>query len=144
LCHEFSPLDTFVRHFRRYFDRAFSKDRSRTGPGGIAGGEIEYQRYCATCHGVNGKGRGPMARFLTIEPSDLTRLAKRNGNKFDFWQVYRTIDGREQMRAHGTREMPVWGTRFQAEAKGYDQVSRAEVAGRILGLTFYLQYIQER
>ena len=110
----------------------------------IAGGEIEYQRYCATCHGVNGKGRGPMANFLTIEPSDLTRLAKRNGNKFDFWQVYRTIDGREQVRAHGTREMPVWGTHFQAEAKGYDQVSRAEVAGRILGLTFYLQYIQER
>lgn len=110
----------------------------------IAAGEIEYQRSCATCHGVNGQGRGPMARFLTIEPSDLTQLAKRNSNKFDFWQVYRTIDGREQVRGHGTREMPVWGTRFQAEAEGYDQISRSQVAGRILGLAFYLQYIQER
>ena len=85
-----------------------------------------------------------MARFLTIEPSDLTQLAKRNSNKFDFWQVYRTIDGREEVRGHGTREMPVWGTRFQAEAEGYDQISRSQVAGRILGLAFYLQYIQER
>jgi hypothetical protein len=109
----------------------------------IAGGEIEYQHHCASCDGVDGKGRGHMAKFLTIEPSDLTQLAKRNGDKFPFWHVYRTIDGRDGVRGHGAREMPIWGRRFQAEAGDGDPASRATVSGRILALVFYLEHIQE-
>jgi Cytochrome c len=109
----------------------------------IAGGELEYQNHCAICHGVDGKGHGIMAKFLTISPSDLTQIAKKNAGRFSFWQVYRVIDGREEIRGHGTREMPIWGARFQADAKGSDPGSRAQVAGRLLGLVFYLQHIQE-
>jgi mono/diheme cytochrome c family protein len=109
----------------------------------IAGGELEYQNHCAICHGVDGKGYGIMAKFLTISPADLTQIAKKNGGKFPFWQVYRVIDGREEVRGHGTREMPIWGARFQAEAKGSDPGSRAQAAGRILGLGFYLEHLQE-
>jgi mono/diheme cytochrome c family protein len=109
----------------------------------IAGGELEYQNHCAICHGVDGKGRGIMARFLTISPSDLTQLTKKTAGRFPFWQVYRVIDGREQIRGHGTREMPIWGARFQTEAQGSDPGSRAQVSGRILSLVFYLQHIQE-
>ena len=109
----------------------------------IAGGEIDYQNYCAVCHGVNGKGQGPMGEFLTVRPADLTQLAKKNGGSFPFWQTYRVIDGREDVRGHGTREMPIWGDRFIAQAGGSDSGSRAQAAGRLLGLVFYLQYIQE-
>lgn len=109
----------------------------------IAGGELEYQNHCAICHGVNGKGNGIMAKFLSISPSDLTQLARKNAGRFPFWQVYRVIDGREEVRGHGTREMPIWGARFQVEAKGSDPGSRSQAAGRILGLVFYLQHIQE-
>ena len=109
----------------------------------IAGGELEYQNHCAICHGVDGKGRGIMAKFLAISPSDLTQLAKKNAGKFSFWQVYRVIDGREEIRGHGAREMPIWGARFQAEARGSDPGSRSQVSGRILSLVFYLQHIQE-
>ena len=109
----------------------------------IAGGELEYQNHCAICHGVDGKGRGIMVRFLTISPSDLTQIAKKNAGRFSFWQVYRVIDGREEIRGHGTREMPIWGARFQAEARGSDPGSRSQVSGRILSLVFYLQHIQE-
>ena len=109
----------------------------------IAGGELEYQNHCAICHGVDGKGRGIMAKFLSISPSDLTQIAKKNAGRFSFWQVYRVIDGREEIRGHGTREMPIWGARFQADAKGSDPGSRAQAAGRILSLVFYLQHIQE-
>jgi mono/diheme cytochrome c family protein len=109
----------------------------------VAGGELEYQNHCAICHGVNGKGHGIMAKFLSISPSDLTQLAKKNGGRFPFWQVYRVIDGREEIRGHGTREMPIWGARFQAEAKGSDPGSRSQAAGRILSLVFYLQHIQD-
>jgi mono/diheme cytochrome c family protein len=109
----------------------------------ISGGEIEYQNYCAVCHGVDGRGYGIMGKFLTVQPSDLTQLAKKNTGRFPFWQVYRTIDGREEVRGHGTRDMPVWGARFRADAKGDDAGSRSQIAGRILSLVFYLQHIQE-
>ncbi len=109
----------------------------------IAGGELEYQNYCAVCHGVNGRGQGIMSKYLTVRPSDLTEIAKRNGDVFPFWRVLRTIDGSEEVRGHGTRDMPVWGDRFRAQAGGNDSGSRAQAAGRLLGLVFYLQHIQE-
>ena len=109
----------------------------------VTGGEIEYQNNCAVCHGVNARGDGIMRRFLTIAPSNLTQLAKKNGGEFPFWQIYRTIDGRENVRGHGSREMPIWGDRFRVQAGGNDSGSRAQAAGRLLGLVFYLQYIQE-
>ena len=87
----------------------------------IAGGELEYQNHCAICHGVDGKGHGIMAKFLTISPSDLTQIAKKNAGRFSFWQVYRVIDGREEIRAHGTREMPIWGLDFRPTPKAVIQ-----------------------
>lgn len=109
----------------------------------VLGGELEYQNYCAVCHGVDAKGQGLMGRFLTIRPADLTLLAKKNGGTFPFWQTYRAIDGREEIRGHGSRDMPVWGDRFRAQARGNDSGSRAQAAGRLLGLVFYLQHVQE-
>jgi mono/diheme cytochrome c family protein len=109
----------------------------------IAAGEIEYRRHCASCHGVDAKGKGPVAKFLNVPPSDLSQLAKRNAGRFPFWEVYRIIDGREGIRGHGTREMPVWGDRFLAEAQGKDKYLQTEAAGRILGLVFYLQHLQQ-
>ena len=110
----------------------------------ITGGELEYQNNCAVCHGVDNRGQGIMSRFLTVRPADLTQLAKKNHGEFPFWQVYRTIDGREEVRGHGSRDMPVWGDRFRSQAGGTDPGSRAQAAGRLLGLVFYLQHIQDR
>jgi mono/diheme cytochrome c family protein len=109
----------------------------------IAGGELEYQNYCAVCHGIDARGTGIMSKYLTVRPSNLTQLAKTNKDQFPFWQVYRTIDGREEVRGHGTREMPVWGARFRHDAGGSGSAERSQVAGRILSLVFYLQHIQE-
>ncbi len=109
----------------------------------VAGGELEYQNHCAVCHGVDAKGQGIMAKYLNLKPTDLTQLSKRYSGKFPFWQIYRTIDGREEVRGHGMREMPVWGPRFRAEAGGDDSGSKAQASGRVLSLVFYLQYIQE-
>lgn len=38
--------------------------------------------YCASCHGVDAKGEGPVAKSLNVKPSDLTRIAARSGGKF--------------------------------------------------------------
>jgi mono/diheme cytochrome c family protein len=111
--------------------------------GVIAGGELEYQRYCAVCHGSDARGQGVMSKYLTIHPANLTQLAKQNGGKFPFWEVYEKIDGGSEVRGHGTREMPIWGDRFRADAGGDGKAAQTQAAGRILGLVFYLQYIQE-
>jgi mono/diheme cytochrome c family protein len=109
----------------------------------IAGGELEYQRNCAVCHGTDGRGDGIMKQYLTLPPANLRQLAKKNGGKFPFWEVYAKIDGEREVRAHGTREMPIWGERFRAEAGSEGKSALTQAAGRILTLTYYLEHIQD-
>jgi len=54
------------------------------------------------------------AAALTTPPADLTRIAARRGGSFPDGEVARFVDGRFDLPAHGTREMPVWGERFGA------------------------------
>ncbi len=109
----------------------------------IAGGELEFQNHCAVCHGVDATGQGVMSQYLTLPPADLTQLSRKQGGEFPFWRVYRLIDGRDEVRAHGLSQMPVWGQRFRAESGGNDPGAKAQVAGRILSLVFYLRHIQK-
>ena len=83
----------------------------------VRGGEL-YRRYCASCHGVEGHGDGPLAASLNQKPADLTTLAKRNGGKFDEAAVMMTIDGRLLVAQHGPRDMPVWGAIFAEQHVG--------------------------
>ena len=71
-----------------------------------------YAEYCAVCHGKDGKGGGPAAAALKKEPTDLTQLARKNGGKFDELRVQSVITGSDVVAAHGSRDMPTWGTVF--------------------------------
>ena len=43
-------------------------------------GKQMFRDYCAACHGMEGRGDGPVARFfLRTAPADLGALAQRNG-----------------------------------------------------------------
>ena len=109
----------------------------------ITNGYHEYHQYCTVCHGKEGKGTGPMAEMLKQQPSDLTRLTKKNGGQYPFWRVYRTIDGRDEVMAHGPRPMPLWGAHFLIE-EGGQPLDNNLVLGRILSLVYYLESIQEK
>ena len=78
----------------------------------LTGSEM-YKTWCATCHGEIGKGDGPTASELKTRPADLTQLAKKNGGKFPTEKVRNYIEGAAPVAAHGSREMPVWGTFFR-------------------------------
>lgn len=71
-----------------------------------------YGEYCAVCHGKDGKGGGPAAAALKKEPSDLTQLARKNGGKFNELRVQTVITGSDVVAAHGSRDMPTWGSVF--------------------------------
>lgn len=117
-----------------------------------ADGAAEFRISCATCHGPGARGDGPMAALMKVKPADLTQLSKNNHGAFPFLKVFETIDGRAQAKAHGTREMPVWGDRYQAGLQqryrsGSDIVRKAQVEtvirARILTLIYYLRTIQQ-
>ena len=74
-------------------------------------GEELYAAVCATCHGENGAGNGPVASAMKVPPTNLTLLARQNGGKFPTASVRYSIVGDEHaVTAHGTVEMPVWGS----------------------------------
>jgi len=107
-----------------------------------AGAEM-FGQYCASCHGTSGEGNGPAAAALNVPPADLTRIAARRGGDFPDSEIARFIDGRFDLPAHGSREMPIWGRRFAAPiAKGTEPDAVAR--GRILTLVEYLKTIQKR
>jgi mono/diheme cytochrome c family protein len=81
-------------------------------------GEALYRRYCASCHGLQGHGDGPLAEALKRQPTDLTQLAKKDGGKLDEPKLLSFVDGRRWVKEHGPREMPVWGAVFDEELKG--------------------------
>ena len=71
-----------------------------------------YMEYCAVCHGRDGRGGGPAAAAMKQQPADLTQLARKNGGKFDELRVQSVITGEDVVAAHGSRDMPTWGSVF--------------------------------
>lgn len=104
----------------------------RTSP--VDGKEM-FQAYCTPCHGKEGRGDGPAAVALKRAPADLTTLASRNGGKFPEVQVRRYIEGLDEVAAHGTRDMPIWGPLFRA-------LNRDTAALRVESLAMHLKSIQ--
>lgn len=80
--------------------------------GAVVKGQKLFMQYCATCHGADAKGQGPVAAALKEGPPDLTAIQV-PGDKFPANRVETAIDGEKAVTAHGTRKMPVWGTIFR-------------------------------
>ena len=110
-------------------------------------GKAEFEANCAACHGVSGKGGGPITELLKRSPSDLTTLQKRNAGIFPMARVYDTIDG-VGVAEHGTRDMPIWGRDYSVKAAEYyldvPYNQEAYVRARILSLVEYLSRIQAK
>ncbi len=105
-----------------------------------ASGKEMYVSYCASCHGVAGKGDGPAAVALKVATPDLTTLSRRNQGKFPAAHVYQAIKGEAAMPAHGSKDMPVWGPVFSSLNKG----DQALVQLRISNLTKYIEAMQAK
>jgi len=111
-------------------------------------GQMYYTKYCATCHGKDGKGNGPLSQQLKKPAPDLTTLSKKNGGKFPYIEVLGILDGEVPFPAHGSAEMPAWGETFQSDIGtgdfGGDAGSQAASRGRLMLITDYLKSIQQK
>ena len=105
-----------------------------------ASGSEMYKTYCAVCHGVDGKGKGPAAEALKVPPTDLTKMAAQNGGKYPALKVGAILRGENVLAAHGTKEMPIWGNLFHTLSGGND----AEVQQRISNLDKYVESLQSK
>ena len=113
------------------------------GPASTAArGSLLFRIHCQNCHGRSGTGNGPMAKLMTVPPANLTMLAVRDGGEFPTERVRRVIDGRAEVRAHGMREMPVWGLTLAQRDRDNDQ--EAETRARIEDLVAHLKSIQAK
>jgi mono/diheme cytochrome c family protein len=120
-------------------------------------GKSEFQSSCASCHGTDAKGKGPVSDQLKIPPPDLTMLAKNNNGVFPTNALYETIYGLKTIPPHGTREMPIWGERFNPiinlphsvdpfywKMAGPEQSPEVVVRTRILAVIDYLSRVQQK
>ena len=110
-------------------------------------GQDLYNQYCATCHGEDGAGQGPLTEILMEKPSDLRKLAAENAaapGTFPMLEVIHIIDGRSGVRAHGG-PMPTYGNIFMTDSESARERMGAvlETRGRILSLAMFLESIQQ-
>ena len=103
-------------------------------------GRQSFRSYCATCHGPEGRGDGPVGEYLNIPPADLTQVSQRNDGEFPLEEVVKTIDGRESKRGHGSSDMPVWGDAFKLTRDDPDEEA---VRNKIEELARFIESIQE-
>lgn len=94
----------------------------------IARGRKVFMSYCASCHGVDATGNGPVASSLKKQPPNLTKIETKNG-KFPTEEVRKKISGNGDVPVHGKKDMPVWGLIFSPSD--------------INGLVKYLESIQK-
>lgn len=120
--------------------------------------KADFINYCASCHGADGRGNGPLAPTLKIPPADLTVVSQKNKGNFPYTLLRKTIEGTELglARAHGPREMPVWGPVFRQEPEspvpggggggfygvGGVQCIHLAARARIMNIVDYIESIQ--
>jgi len=108
---------------------------NRTSP---ANGKQMFNNYCASCHGLSGKGNGPAASALKMPPADLTALSKNNHGVFPEAHVISVLQYGKTIPSHGTAEMPIWGPVLGKMERPSPQVQKL----RISNLVRYLETLQ--
>jgi mono/diheme cytochrome c family protein len=131
--------DTRVRERIRNLVRHI-ETLQRASSGTSDPGAVLFRTHCASCHGLDARGTGPVAAQFRSPIPDLTGFATRNGGVFPSERLSRIIDGRE-VASHGDRNMPVWGDVFR---RARDGDAPGAVAARIAALVRYLEAIQQR
>jgi len=108
----------------------------------VTDGHRYFIQYCASCHGQDGLGDGPVAKSLSMPPANLRKLGDKYGMPLPAHRIAELIDGRDTIRAHGTHAMPVWGERLYEV--GHGEQGEVGIGAVIAKIIAYLDTIQDR
>jgi mono/diheme cytochrome c family protein len=108
----------------------------------VNNGKQMYTSYCAPCHGVDGKGNGPVASALKKQPADLAALSRKHGGRFPSTHIVSVLEFGAVNPSHGTAEMPVWGPMLGSVDTATNESNVRAL--RISNLDRYLQSLQEK
>jgi len=108
-----------------------------------AGSEL-FAKHCATCHGLDATGNGPMSPNLILQPTDLTVLAGANNGVFPTLRVVQRIDGREPLVSHGS-PMPIFGDFFEGRGVALKTASGQPImtSQPVVDLVAWLESLQK-
>jgi hypothetical protein len=97
---------------------------------------------CASCHGKEARGDGPVSASLAVRVPNLRELQKRNRGEFPIDKIQNIIDGRISLAPHGTRVIPVWGDELLLAETGDPEAERS-AADLIHKIAEYLRRMHE-
>ncbi|MEO9864650.1 MAG: cytochrome c [Yoonia sp.] len=110
----------------------------------IPDGRASFMENCAGCHGVDGKGSGPLVTGVGLIAADLTMISARKGGTFPRQDIMAIIDGLDR-DPHFSNAMPEFGAGDLGEAvivEGEDGLGTPTPVG-LIALADYLESIQE-
>lgn len=123
-----------------YADQSNAKVTIPVNKTAATSGKQMYASYCAPCHGVDGRGQGPVAPALKTKPEDLTVLSRINHGKFPDAHVVSVLQNGVDIPSHGSPEMPVWGPILGK----MNQANPQDRLLRVSNLSRYLESIQAK
>lgn len=104
-----------------------------------------FMNYCASCHGSDGRGNGPVASSLKVPPNDLTQLSKNNDGKYPARRIAAVLQFGLSAPAHGTALMPVWGPVFDKMDRSSSPASTSSPSFlRVNNLNEYIRGMQAK
>jgi len=121
-----------------YADQSSAKVTIPVNKTAATSGRQMYANYCAPCHGVDGRGQGPVSLALKTPPMDLTLLTRSNHGKFPDAHIVSVLQNGIDVPSHGSPEMPVWGPILGK----MNQTNPQDRQLRISNLSRYLETMQ--
>lgn len=92
-------------------------------------GQAHYLFFCGNCHGMDGKGDGPLAVHLKMAPTDLTLLQAGDGGTGITERVMKALDGGHAIGETEAHKMPVFSESLEVKT--------------VIQITEYLKTIQK-
>lgn len=107
-------------------------------------GKVLYDQNCVSCHGVDGRGNGPVGVSLVTPPADLTRIAARRDGVWPMLEVMAILDGYNR-NTLPREDMPVFESFLDNDMREFDTGNgvMALVPTKLLEIVYYLESIQD-
>ena len=107
-------------------------------------GKTLYLQHCVSCHGVDGKGDGPVAARLSTPPADLTRIAARRDGVWPAFEVMTILSGYSR-NILPREDMPIIVDLLDNEMSEFDRGNGETILmpTKLIAIASYLETLQD-